>query len=61
MATEHARGRKNYTLEIDAVITLEAVERLLLKDFPREHRSARAPASATAVSSLCPANDPCAS
>jgi asparagine synthase (glutamine-hydrolysing) len=30
IAVDHARGRKNYVLEIDAVLTLEAVERLLL-------------------------------
>jgi asparagine synthase (glutamine-hydrolysing) len=32
MAHEHVSGRRNYTLEIDAVLTLEAVERLLLQD-----------------------------
>jgi asparagine synthase (glutamine-hydrolysing) len=34
MAREHTCGRRNYVLEIDAVITLEAVERLLLRDHP---------------------------
>jgi asparagine synthase (glutamine-hydrolysing) len=61
MAAEHAHGRKNYTLEIAAVITLEAVERLLFQNFPRENRSWRPDAGTTALSSLCTANDPCAS
>ena len=34
MASEHATGRKNYVREIDAVLTLEAVERLLFRDLP---------------------------
>jgi asparagine synthase (glutamine-hydrolysing) len=33
MATDHMEGRKNYVFEINAVLTLEAVERLLLRDF----------------------------
>jgi asparagine synthase (glutamine-hydrolysing) len=32
MVTEHIAGRKNYVQEINAVVTLEAVERLLLQD-----------------------------
>jgi asparagine synthase (glutamine-hydrolysing) len=32
MAREHILGRRNYTLEINAVLTLDAVERLLLRD-----------------------------
>ena len=32
MAREHIWSRRNYTLEINAVLTLEAVERLLLQD-----------------------------
>jgi len=32
LAREHARGRRNYMAEIDAVLTLEAVERLLFHD-----------------------------
>jgi len=36
LAREHVNGRKNYLLEIDAVITLEAVERLLFRDSPPE-------------------------
>jgi asparagine synthase (glutamine-hydrolysing) len=36
IAREHTAGRKNYVLEIDAVLTLEAVERLLFGGFPRE-------------------------
>jgi asparagine synthase (glutamine-hydrolysing) len=35
MATEHISGRKNYVREINAVLTLEAVERLLFRDLPR--------------------------
>jgi len=34
MMREHIRGRKNYTLELNAVLTLEAVERLLLREHP---------------------------
>ena len=34
MVREHIRGRKNYTLELNAVLTLEAVERLLLREHP---------------------------
>jgi len=34
MATEHTSGRRNYVLEINAVLTLEAVERLLVRDPP---------------------------
>ncbi len=36
MAREHTRGRKNYMLEIDAVVTLEAVDRLLFGGLPRD-------------------------
>ena len=42
MVREHACGRKNYTLELNAVLTLEAVERLLLREHPdRQLPSAR--------------------
>jgi asparagine synthase (glutamine-hydrolysing) len=34
MAKEHIRGRKNYACEINAVLTLEAVERLFFRDAP---------------------------
>ncbi len=34
MATEHTNGRKNYVLEINAVLTLEAVERLFFRELP---------------------------
>jgi asparagine synthase (glutamine-hydrolysing) len=34
MASEHIRGRKNYVREINAVLTLEAVERLLFRNLP---------------------------
>src|SRR5262249_37653257 len=36
MASEHATGRKNFVREIDAVVTLEAVERLLFRDLGRD-------------------------
>jgi asparagine synthase (glutamine-hydrolysing) len=35
MASDHATGHKNYVREIDAVLTLDAVERLLFRDLPR--------------------------
>lgn len=34
MASEHIEGRKNYSLEINAVLTLEAVERRLFRELP---------------------------
>src|SRR6266496_4245377 len=36
IASDHATGHKNYVREIDAVLTLDAVERLLFRDLPRE-------------------------
>lgn len=38
MVTEHIKGRKNYVMEINAVLTLEAIERLLFRDMPRGTR-----------------------
>jgi asparagine synthase (glutamine-hydrolysing) len=35
MVREHIDGRRNYVLEINAVLTLEAVERLLFRDLSR--------------------------
>jgi asparagine synthase (glutamine-hydrolysing) len=35
MVSDHATGHKNYVREIDAVLTLEGVERLLFRDLPR--------------------------
>jgi asparagine synthase (glutamine-hydrolysing) len=35
LASDHASGRRNYVREIDAVLTLGAVERLLFRDLPR--------------------------
>jgi asparagine synthase (glutamine-hydrolysing) len=32
MAEDHVQGRRNYLSEINAVLTLEAVERLLLRE-----------------------------
>jgi asparagine synthase (glutamine-hydrolysing) len=37
MAAEHISGRKNYSLEINAVLTLEAIERLLFRELPRDN------------------------
>jgi asparagine synthase (glutamine-hydrolysing) len=37
MADEHIAGRKNYSREINAVLTLEAVERLLFRELPRDN------------------------
>jgi len=36
MAVDHAAGRRNYMREIDAVVTLEAIERILFRDLPRD-------------------------
>ena len=36
LAREHINGRRNYVREIDAALTLEAVDRLLLHNLPRE-------------------------
>ena len=36
MAHDHRIGQKNYVREIDAVLTLGAVERLLLRDLPHD-------------------------
>ena len=36
LAREHINGRRNYVREIDAALTLEAVDRLLLRNVPRE-------------------------
>ena len=36
MAGDHIRGRNNYVGEIDAVLTLEAVERVLFRDLASE-------------------------
>jgi asparagine synthase (glutamine-hydrolysing) len=35
MASQHQDGRKNYVMEINAVLTLEAIERLLFRELPR--------------------------
>jgi asparagine synthase (glutamine-hydrolysing) len=36
MASDHISGRKNYVREIDAVLTLEAADRLIIHNSPRE-------------------------
>jgi asparagine synthase (glutamine-hydrolysing) len=57
MATEHISGRRNYTLEIDAVLTVEAIERLLFKGVSRARRpleSASSPPSIRTVYATAP-------
>jgi asparagine synthase (glutamine-hydrolysing) len=44
MARDHTSGRGNYVEEINAVLTLDAVERLLFRDFAREKKTASAEA-----------------
>ena len=41
LAELHAAGRKNYAAEIDAVLTLDSVERQLFRDLPRGLEPAR--------------------
>src|SRR5207248_10035591 len=41
MASEHASGHKNYVREIDAVVTLDTVERLLFRDLATGARRTR--------------------
>jgi asparagine synthase (glutamine-hydrolysing) len=36
MAVEHVRGRRNYLVEINAVLTIEAIERQLFRGLPRK-------------------------
>ena len=36
MAADHSGGRSNYVNEINAVLTLEAVKRLLFRELPRK-------------------------
>jgi asparagine synthase (glutamine-hydrolysing) len=43
MAGEHIRGRKNYVIEINAVLTLEAIERLLFRDLSSGTSGLRTP------------------
>ena len=51
VALEHTSGRKNYALEIDAVIQLEAVERLLFRGHPHETAGLATRGSVAVVSS----------
>lgn len=37
IASEHIAGRKKYSLEINAVLTLEAIERVLFRELPRDN------------------------
>jgi asparagine synthase (glutamine-hydrolysing) len=57
MTREHISGRRNYALEIDAVLTIEAIERLLFRS-PSEPAGARKAHRAIAVSSGCTENTP---
>ncbi len=41
MAKDHIRGRNNYVREINAVVTLEAVDRLLFQNLPRKVEDAQ--------------------
>src|SRR6266550_6351242 len=50
MASDHATGHKNYVREIDAVLTLDAVERLLFRDLPCE--ATLGPLSAASVTDV---------
>jgi asparagine synthase (glutamine-hydrolysing) len=45
MVAEHIQGRKNYVMEINAVLTLEAIERLLFRDMARATRDLECPHS----------------
>jgi asparagine synthase (glutamine-hydrolysing) len=50
MVSDHLSGRRNYVQEIDAVVTLDAVERLLFRDLPRGATlNHQRPASVTGV------------
>ena len=53
MATEHTRGRKNYVLEINAVLTLEAVERLFFHKVLSEAHDSQIPAAKAPERNLC--------
>jgi asparagine synthase (glutamine-hydrolysing) len=50
LAHQHINGRRNYVHEIDAVLTLDAVDRLLFHDLPREPEQ-----PARAISGAAPA------
>ncbi len=52
LAREHILGHKNYVLEIDAVLTLAAVERLLFHNFPCEPEPPALSISGTAVAPI---------
>jgi asparagine synthase (glutamine-hydrolysing) len=52
LAREHILGHKNYVLEIDAVLTLAAVERLLFHNLPREPEQPALSISGTAVAPI---------
>jgi asparagine synthase (glutamine-hydrolysing) len=58
MAVEHISGRKNYVLEIDAVLTLEAVERVLFHDLHCEPKPIATFAISTPIRVAPPAPHP---
>jgi len=53
MAREHIGGRKNYVLEINTVLTLEAVERLLFREAPSTLCDLRSSRLEAAPRNLC--------
>jgi asparagine synthase (glutamine-hydrolysing) len=50
MVSDHLQGRRNYVAEINAVFTLEAVERLLFRDLPCRVESSTVSPDRSAVS-----------
>jgi asparagine synthase (glutamine-hydrolysing) len=57
MANAHINGRKNYILEINAVLTLEAVQRLLIREFSSaqgDQVESAGPGSSSRCSQLSP-------
>ena len=55
MATDHLEGRHNYVAEINAVLTLEAIERLLFGEFaPSRPKSDNSPATSSVVAKQQP-------
>jgi len=51
LAHQHINGRRNYVHEIDAVLTLDAVDRLLLHDLPSDPEQTTPAISGTAPAS----------
>jgi asparagine synthase (glutamine-hydrolysing) len=59
MASEHRRGRKNYAAEINAVVTLEAVERLLMRQSSHDPERCGMPATGVPSSVIQRAESRC--